>query len=361
MHKRIFNFSAGPATLPEKVLERVRGELLNYRGVGFSILEASHRSSEVKNIFTTCARNLLHALGLDNHYRVLFLHGGASTAFFQIPMNLLKPEDTVDYIETGSWVKKAIKEAKRFGNVNVAASSSAENFSFIPKKESLNFSANPKYIYLCSNNTIFGTQYKDFPYKDNVPLVGDFSSDILCFPRKLDKFGVIFAGAQKNLGPAGVTLVIIRENILASCSEDLPSMCSYKIHAENESLYNTPPVFAVYFIHYVLEWIEEMGGVAKIGEKNQQKADLIYHEVDSNSFYTGTANKEDRSIMNITFTLPSDELSKQFVSQAQEQSLDGLKGHRSVGGIRASMYNAFPLEGAQRLADFMKQFAAKYG
>lgn len=361
MNKRIFNFSAGPATLPEKVLERIKAELLNYRGRGFSILEASHRSPEVKEIFTACAEKILKGLGLGNNYQVLFLQGGASTAFFQIPMNLLKPEETADYIETGSWAKKAIKEAKRFGNVNVAATSVNDNFSFIPKDDAISFSANPKYIYLCSNNTIFGTQYQDFPRKNNVPLIGDFSSDILCFPRELDNFGLIFAGAQKNLGPAGVTVVIIRNDILSSCNEDLPAMCSYKIHAENNSLYNTPPVFAVYFIRYVLEWIEEMGGVAKIGEQNQKKASLIYHQIDDGNFYTGNANPKDRSIMNITFTLPNEDLSKQFIAQAEEQDLVGLKGHRSVGGIRASMYNALPLEGAEQLADFMKRFAKKHG
>ena len=361
MNQRIYNFSAGPATLPLPVLEKVQKELLNYQGTGFSILEASHRSSQVKDIFTTCANRLLKILQLEKNYKVLFLHGGASTAFFQIPMNLLKKEEVADYIETGAWVQKAIKEAKRFGQIHMAATSIAKNFSYIPRENELKFSPNPKYIYLCSNNTIFGTQYKQFPNSNNTPLIGDFSSDILCRPMNLNKFGLIFAGSQKNLGPAGTTVLIIRQDILEQCNEDLPSMCSYKIHQKNESLYNTPTVFAVYFINHVLEWIEEMGGVEKMGKLNEKKANLIYNEIDNDDFYTGTAEKKDRSIMNLTFTLPTDELSHEFILEAKKRRLDGLKGHRSVGGIRASMYNAFPLEGAQRLADFMRQFAQKNG
>ena len=373
MNQRIYNFSAGPATLPLSVLKKVQNELLNYQGAGFSILEASHRSSQVQDVFKTCAERLLKTMGLGENYKALFLHGGASTAFFQIPMNLLNKKDQADYIETGSWVQKAIKEAKRFAHIHIAATSVGKNFSFIPKEKELTFSQHPKYLYLCSNNTIFGTQYRQFPSLGDTPLIGDFSSDILCRPTDLSQFGLIFAGSQKNLGPAGVTVVIIRKDLLEQCNEDLPSMCSYKIHEKNESLYNTPTVFAVYFINYVLEWIEEMGGVEKIGKTNEEKARLIYNEIAEGSslaegsssaegsFYQGTAEKKDRSIMNLTFTLPSEELTQKFILEAKKQGLEGLKGHRSVGGIRASMYNAFPLEGAEKLADFMKQFAKKNG
>ena len=357
---RNYHFSAGPATLPEEVIIQAQDELLNYRRRGFSILEASHRSESVKETILSSAHRLLDLLGLDDRYRVLFLHGGASTAFFQIPMNLLKKGDRADYIETGLWVQKAVVEAKRFGEVHIAASSAKDHFRHIPKGDDLRFSLHPKYIYLCSNNTVFGTQYRDYPRLDDVPLVGDFSSDILSEPRDLSCFGLIFAGAQKNLGPAGVAVVIIREDILSQCSEDIPSMCSYKVHAKNESLYNTPPVFPIYFIEKMLLWIEGQGGLEAIGARNREKAHLVYEEIDRTDFYTGTSAKTDRSMMNVTFTLPTESLSKQFVEEAETQGLGELKGHRSIGGIRASMYNAFPVEGAKALAAFMRCFAQKY-
>ena len=354
---RIYNFSAGPAVLPEPVLKRIQKELLNYQGIGFSILEASHRSKEVKEIFAKAREKIKTTLGLDERFEVLFCHGGASSAFFQIPMNLLDQDTEADYIETGTWAKKAIKEAKRFGKINVSASSVQSNYSFIPKQLDLKLSSSAKYVYLCSNNTIFGTQYASFPETRGVPLVGDFSSDILCRAIDLSSFGIIFAGTQKNLAPSGAAVVILRKDILAQCKEDIPSMCSYKVHAENDSMFNTPPVFPIYFLNYVLDWIAEEGGLGEIEKKNREKAEILYHEIDRTDFYSGTAQKSSRSIMNITFTLPSEEQSAAFLRKAEAQRLVGLKGHRSVGGIRASMYNAFPIEGAQALAKFMRSFA----
>ena len=362
MNKSVFNFSAGPATLPQEILEKVGKEIINYQSQGFSILETSHRSKKVTEIFEETKEKLLNLLNLNKEkYQVLFLHGGASTAFYQIPMNLLSQDQTADYLETGSWAKKAIKEAKYFGNVHIASTSKEDNFKYIPTEDQINYSHNPKYIYLCSNNTIFGTQYQNFPIPPhNFPLIGDFSSDILCrHLERLDNFGIIFAGTQKNLAPAGMAVVIIRKDILSICNKNVPSMCSYKVHSDNNSLYNTPPVFVVYFLKYVLEWIERQGGLKIIEANNRKKASLIYNIIDQYEFYTGAANKKDRSIMNITFTLPSEELSDLFLKEAESLNLLGLKGHRSVGGIRASMYNAFPLEGAEKLANLMENFAKK--
>ncbi len=357
---RIYNFSPGPATLPEKVLKKIQKEFLNYQKKGYSIIEISHRSNLVKKIFENCKKDFIALLDLKNQYDILFLHGGASAMFAQIPMNLFTSKNQVaNYIETGTWVKKAIKEAKFFGKVNIAASSEKKNFSFIPKTKDLNIVKNALYTYICSNNTIFGTQWHQFP-KVKSPLIGDFSSDILSRKVKMSSFDIFFAGAQKNLGPAGVAILGIKKNILSKCREDIPSMYSYKVASKNQSCFNTPPVFAIYVMSYVLEWIKDLGGIKKIEEQNKQKSQAIYDTLDQYShIYHPTANKEDRSMMNITFTLPNKTLTSVFLKKAEQANFLGLKGHRSVGGIRASIYNAFPKQGIEEFTKFLKKFAKK--
>jgi len=354
MSKRVFNFSAGPAGLPYDVLKEAQEEFLDYNNIGASIVEISHRSKDFMAIIEGAQSKIKSLLNLGENYHVLFLQGVASSQFYMVPMNFVGKDNSVDYIDTGAWTKKAIKEAKLFTNVNVVASSSDKNYNYIPKNISLN--SNSKYTYLCSNNTIFGTQYKEFPKVDNY-LVGDFSSDVLSMKRDLSDFGIIFAGAQKNLGPAGVAIVIIRNDILKDLNENIPSMLSYKTHIDKSSMFNTPPVFPIYIINKVLDWIEKSGGVEAVEKNNIQKANLIYNQIDNNDIYTGVAEKDDRSNMNITFNLTTPELESKFIEEALKEDLYAIKGHRSVGGIRASVYNAMPIEGCQKLSDFMSRFA----
>lgn len=362
MRQRVFNFYAGPATLPLPVLEQVQRELLNFRSTGMSVMEISHRAKEYEALQQETELKLKELLNLNDGFRVLFLQGGASTQFAMVPMNFLSPGKTADYILTGSWAQKAQKEAVRFGNVHIAATTEDGNFTRIPRPDEIRLSAEPVYIHLTSNNTIFGTQWQSFPEFGEIPVVADMSSDILSRRFDARKFALIYAGAQKNLGPSGVTVVIIREDFLEKANKDLPTMFRYETHAKNNSLYNTPPTFSIYVLSLVLKWVEDMGGLEAIERVNREKAAVIYREIDSSEgFYRGHAAIESRSLMNITFRLPNEELEKKFVAEATAEGLIGLKGHRSVGGLRASIYNAMPMEGCRALASFMKEFRAKNG
>ncbi|MCR4416705.1 MAG: 3-phosphoserine/phosphohydroxythreonine transaminase [Ignavibacteria bacterium] len=360
MTNRVYNFNPGPAVLPEPVLKEVQENLMALPNVGMSILEISHRSSTFENILNETIENLRKLANIPSNYKILFLGGGASLQFSMVPLNLMPPKNKADYIVTGSWSKKAVKEAKRVGTVNIAASTEEENFKRIPKQEELKLDPDASYVHYTSNNTIYGTEWHYIPEVGNVPLVCDMSSDIFSYPFDVSKFGLIYAGAQKNLGPAGVTIVIIREDLLERSQDSLHTMLNYKIHADNNSLYNTPPVFGIYIIGLVVKWLLNLGGLEAIAKINEEKAKLIYDAIDnSNGFYRGHADKDSRSKMNITFRLPNEELEKKFVKEATEKGLVGLKGHRSVGGLRASVYNAFPIEGAKALVEFMKEFQQK--
>jgi len=360
MTNRVYNFNPGPAVLPEPVLKEVQENLMSLPGVGMSILEISHRSSTFENILNETIENLKKLGNIPDNYKIIFLGGGASLQFSMVPLNLMPPKNKADYIVTGSWSKKAVKEAKRVGTVNIVASTEDENFKRIPKQEELKLDPDSAYVHYTSNNTIFGTEWHYIPEVGDVPLVCDMSSDIFSYPFDVAKFGLIYAGAQKNLGPAGVTVVIIREDLLERSQDSLHTMLNYKIHAENNSLYNTPPVFGIYIVGLVAKWIINLGGLEAIAKINDEKARLIYDAIDnSDGFYRGHAEKDSRSKMNITFRLPNEELEKKFVKESTEQNLMGLKGHRSVGGLRASIYNAFPIEGVKALVEFMKEFRQK--
>ncbi|MGB9663990.1 MAG: 3-phosphoserine/phosphohydroxythreonine transaminase [Ignavibacteria bacterium] len=360
MTNRVYNFNPGPAVLPEPVLKEVQENLMSLPDVGMSILEISHRSSTFENILNETIENLRKLANIPQNYKILFLGGGASLQFSMVPLNLMPPKNKADYIVTGSWSKKAVKEAKRVGIVNIAASTEEENFRRIPKQEELKLDPNASYVHYTSNNTIYGTEWHYIPDVGQVPLVCDMSSDIFSYPFDVSKFALIYAGAQKNLGPAGVTLVIIRDDMLERSQDTLHTMLNYKIQAENNSLYNTPPVFGIYIVGLVAKWLLKLGGLEAIAKINDEKAKLIYDAIDnSNGFYRGHAEKDSRSKMNITFRLPNEELEKKFVKEATEKGLVGLKGHRSVGGLRASVYNAFPIEGAKALVEFMKDFQQK--
>jgi phosphoserine aminotransferase len=364
MEARIFNFSAGPAILPVKALEAAQRDLVALPGVGMSIMEISHRSKPADEVFAAADANLRTLLGLPSNYKILFLQGGASLQFSMVPMNLLRGEaKSADYILTGSWGDKAIKEAKKEGSPCVAWTGKADNYVRVPQNAELELDPKAAYVHYTSNETIQGVEFQSEPETGNVPLVCDASSDILSRPIQIEKYGLIYAGAQKNAGPAGLTLVIIREDIVERCAENLGSILSYRIHAENNSLYNTPPVFAIYMTLLVTKWlIEDIGGLAKMEERNRRKAGLLYDAIDaSGGFYRPHAQKDCRSIMNVTWRLPSEDLEKDFISEAKKQSLDGLKGHRSVGGIRASIYNAMPEEGVSALRDFMLDFQKRRG
>ncbi len=347
------NFYAGPAILPQEVLEKAKAELTSLNGIGLSVMEISHRSKDFDAIITSAEENFKKLLNIPDNYHVLFLQGGASQQFGMIPMNLLKG-GTADYVNTGAWAKKAIKEAKLFGNVNVVASSEDKNFSYIPKE--YNFTDDCEYVHITSNETIGGVQFNDFPDTGDIPLIADMSSDIMSKKLDISNFGLIYAGAQKNIGPSGVTLVIIRDDLVKNSADGITTMLSYKTHAEKKSLYNTPPSFGIYIIKLVTDWLIELGGLDEIEKINAEKAGLLYDKFDSGDFYNGTANKEDRSKMNVTFRLPSEELEKKFIEEATAAGFIGLKGHRSVGGCRASIYNALPLESVQELVKFMDEF-----
>ena len=358
---RIFNFSAGPAVLPVVVLEDVQRDLLTLPGVGMSILEISHRSRPFDEIIAGCEADLRSLAGIPDGYHVLFLQGGASLQFSMVPMNLLPSGGSADYIVTGAWSEKAVKEAKRVGGVKTAGSTAAGNFTRVPAQAELTLDPNAAYVHYTTNNTIFGTEFPYVPDVGAVPLVADTSSDMFSGPIDVSKYALIYAGAQKNLAPAGVTLVIIREDMVKRTPASLPTMLQYGVHVENKSLYNTPPVFAIYVMRLVLRWLIAQGGLKAIEERNTRKAGKLYAEIDRSAFYRGHAAKDSRSRMNVTFRLPDEELEKRFAKEATAAGLDGLKGHRSVGGLRASIYNAFPEAGVDALVQFMQEFERKNG
>ncbi len=358
---RIYNFNPGPAALPLEVLEQIQEELLDFAGSGMSIMEISHRSRWFDEVINDAVARVKRLLGLDERYHVLFCQGGASMQFCMVPMNFLSNGRKADYVNTGTWSTKAIKEARiQAKNIRVAASSEDRNFAYIPRQ--IEFDPEATYVHITSNNTIKGTQWADFPDTGKVPLVADMSSDIFSRPIDVEKFGLIYAGAQKNMGPAGVCLVIVRQDMLELIPEDLPTMLKYSTYVEKNSMFNTPPCFAIYTVQLVLKWLEEtIGGLDKMADLNRRKAELLYGFMDSNDFYRPTADKDSRSLMNVTFRLPTEELEQTFVAEALENGLGGLKGHRSVGGCRASIYNPTSLAAVEALVDFMETFAKKHG
>jgi len=358
---RVSNFSAGPAVLPVEVLEQAQRDLLSLPGVGMSILEVSHRSKPFEDILAGCEADLRKLGGIPDNYQVLFLQGGASLQFSMVPMNLMTAQSSADYVVTGAWSQKAVKEAKRVGGVKIAATTEGENFTRIPAQGELKLDPGAAYVHYTTNNTIFGTEFHYVPDTGSVPLVADASSDIFSRPIDVSKYALIYAGAQKNLAPAGVTLVIIRDDMLKRTPVSLPTMLQYGVHAENKSMYNTPPVYAIYIMRLVLGWLLKQGGLVEVARRNARKADKLYAAIDRTEFYRGHAAKDSRSRMNVTFRLPTEELEKKFAKDATAAGLDGLKGHRSVGGIRASIYNAFPEDGVDALVQFMTEFERRNG
>ena len=352
--KRVFNFAAGPSTLPVDVLKKAQNDLLDYNGTGMSVMEMSHRSADFDNIIKDAEKLMRELLNIPDNYSVMFLQGGASTQFAMIPLNLFGKNKKADYIVTGAWSKKAAQEADKYGKANIIASSEDKNYTFIPKVGS--FSSDADYVHITMNNTIYGTRYTWVPETGDIPLVADMSSNILSEKVDVSKYAVIYAGAQKNLAPAGVTLAIVRNDLIGKHMDITPTMLQYKIHADKGSLYNTPPCWTIYILKLVLEWAKALGGVEVLEANNKKKAAVLYDYLDNSDFYTGTAVKEDRSLMNVPFILPKDELNDKFLAGAKENDLIALKGHRSVGGMRASIYNAMPYEGVEKLVDFMKKF-----
>ena len=361
MTDRILNFSSGPAVLPLPVLERVQRDLVALPGVGMSVMEISHRSSTFEAIIGKAEADIRMLASIPDNYRLLFLQGGASLQFSMLPMNLLTTGTTADYLMTGTWADKAAKEARRVGTVHETGSTAADNFSRIPTDDECEFTPGAAYVHMTSNNTIEGTQWHRLPASGEAPLVSDASSDIFSRPIDVSKYGVLYGGAQKNLGPSGVTVVIIREDLLARSSSSLHTMLNYAVQAENGSLYNTPPAFGVYVLGLVVEWLIELGGLPAIAEINERKAGKLYAELDGTGFWRPTADKASRSRMNVTFRLASEDLEKAFVKESTAAGFDGLKGHRSVGGMRASIYNAFPESGIDRLVEFMRDFELRNG
>lgn len=355
MSDRIYNFSPGPAMLPLEVLQQAAGDVLNFDNSGIGICEISHRSKEFMNVAAQAEKLLRELLEIPDNYKVLFLQGGASSQFFMIPMNLLGSGKKATYLNTGTWSKKSIKEAKLFGEIDVAYSSEEEKFNRVPQDSEYTVADDSEYLYFVSNNTIYGTQFATMPESEKM-LISDMSSDILSRPIDVSKFGIIFAGAQKNMGPSGVTTVIIREDLLDRTPENIPTMLKYKTHADKDSMFNTPPTFPIYIVGKVLKWLKDNGGIKAMEERNREKAQQVYEVIDASDYYRGHVEKASRSMMNIAFNLPTPELEAKFIAEAAGQGLNGLKGHRSIGGCRASIYNAFPMEGITKLVEFMKEF-----
>lgn len=360
--KRAMNFNPGPAVLPLPVLQEMHEEFFDFAGTGMSILEISHRSAEYEKAHNEAITLMKEMLGIGDNYKIIFVGGGASTQFAHVPLNFLKEGQTADYVVTGAWAKKALKEAKLVGKTNVAATTEVDGkFTRIPKQNELKLTDGAAYVHITTNNTIFGTQYHYIP-ETKAPLIADMSSDFLWKPTDGNKFAMIYAGAQKNLGPAGVTVAIIRDDFLAQAKDGLPTMFSYKTHVENNSLYNTPPVFGIYIIGKVLNYLKKNGGLTAMEKLNRQKGDMLYNMIDKNAgFYKAPVDKDSRSYMNIVFRLPSEELEKTFVSEAKKLNMVGIKGHRSVGGIRVSTYNAVSLDWVKTICDFMAEFVKKNG
>ena len=356
---RVYNFAAGPSMLPEEVLKIAQKEMLDYRGTGMSVMEMSHRSKTFDEIIKEAASLLRTIMNIPQNYRVLFLQGGASTQFAMVPLNLFRKSRSADYMNTGSWSTKAIEEASRYGKVNVVASSKDKNFTYIPKFAKDMFNPGADYVHITTNNTIYGTRYTAFPDTGAVPLVADMSSNILSEAVDVSKFGLIYAGAQKNIAPAGLTVVIIREDLIGHAMDITPAMLDYKIHANKDSLYNTPPCYCIYIALLVFKWLLQIGGIPEMEKINREKAALLYDVIDNSKLYRGIARPENRSLMNVTFVLPSEELNQKFVKDSEKEGFVSLKGHRSVGGLRASIYNAFPLQGVKKLVDFMKKFESQ--
>ena len=356
---RVYNFSAGPAVLPEEVLQEAADEMLDYRGTGMSVMEMSHRSKAYDTIIKEAEADLRELMNIPDNYKVLFLQGGASQQFAMIPMNLMKNR-VADYIVTGQWAKKAYQEASLYGKANKIASSEDKTFSYIPDCSDLPISEDADYVYICENNTIYGTKFKTLPNTKGKPLVADVSSCFLSEPVDVTKYGVIYGGVQKNIGPAGVVIVIIREDLI---TEDVlpgtPTMLRYKIHADANSLYNTPPAYGIYICGKVFKWLKKMGGLEAMKERNEKKAKILYDYLDERKLFKGTVRKEDRSLMNVPFITGNEELDAKFVKEAKEAGFENLKGHRTVGGMRASIYNAMPIEGVEKLVEFMKKFEAE--
>lgn len=352
---RVYNFSAGPSCLPIEALEKAQKELISYGSSGMSVMEMSHRSSDFQTIIDECESLLRKLLKISDKYKVLFLQGGASTQFAMVPLNLYKNKKA-DYVLTGVWSKKAAKEAGRYGDVKIVASSEDKTFSYIPKLSADMFSKDADYVHITHNNTIYGTRYTTIPEVGNVPLVADMSSSILSQEIDVDKFGIIYAGAQKNMAPAGLTVAIVREDLIGNALDITPTMLNYQTHSDNGSMFNTPPTFAIYMCSLVCEWLDNLGGISEIQKINEYKAGLLYDFLDNSKMFKGTVAKEDRSLMNVPFVTDDDELNAKFIKEAKENGLVNLKGHRSVGGMRASIYNAMPVDGVKKLVEFMKKF-----
>lgn len=357
--ERVYNFSAGPAVLPEEVLKECQEEMMNYGGTGMSVMEMSHRSKAFESIINTAEADLRELMNIPDNYKVLFLQGGASLQFAMIPMNLMKNK-VADYIITGQWAKKAFEEAKMYGDAVAVVSSADETFSYIPDCSDLPIRDNADYVYICENNTIYGTKFKTLPNTKGKTLVADVSSCFLSEPVDVSKYGIIYGGVQKNIGPAGTVIVIIREDLI---TEDVlpgtPTMMKYKIHADNKSLYNTPPAYGIYVCGKVFKWLKAQGGLSVMKEKNEKKAGILYDFLDNSKLFKGTVRKKDRSLMNVPFVTGNEELDAKFIKEAQAAGFVNLKGHRSVGGMRASIYNAMPIEGVEKLVEFMKRFEAE--
>ncbi len=354
---RVYNFSAGPSTLPESVLRIAADEMMDYQGSGQSVMEMSHRSKTYDAIIKDCEALLREVMNIPSNYKVLFLQGGASSQFAMIPLNLMNGSGKADFLITGQWANKAYQEASRYGEAHVVASSKDKNFSYIPAWKAEDFTSDADYVHICLNNTIYGTRYTELPETGNVPLIADISSCALSEPIDVSKFGMLYAGAQKNMGPAGLTVVIIREDLIGNARDITPTMFNYQIHADNGSMYNTPPCYSIYICKLVLEWIKnEIGGLANMKDINEKKAAILYDFLDSSAMFKGTVEKKDRSLMNIPFVTGNEELDAKFVKEAAAAGFINLKGHRSVGGMRASIYNAMPIEGVEKLVAFMKAF-----
>nr|WP_316614801.1 3-phosphoserine/phosphohydroxythreonine transaminase [uncultured Ruminococcus sp.] len=354
---RVYNFSAGPSMLPESVLKTAAAEMLDYKGTGESVMEMSHRSKEYGEIINAAESLLREIMNIPDNYKVLFLQGGASTQFAAIPLNFMNGSGKADYVVTGQWAKKAAAEASRYGDVNIVASSADKTFSYIPKLDKSTFTPDADYFYICMNNTIYGTVYHELPDTGDVPLIADISSCFLSEPLDVTKFGMLYGGAQKNVAPAGVTICIIREDLLGKARDITPTMLNYQIHADNGSMYNTPPCYTIYIMKLVLEWIKnDIGGLEKMKELNERKAKILYDFLDSSELFKGTVVPEDRSLMNVPFVTGDTDLDAKFVAAAKEAGFINIKGHRTVGGMRASIYNAMPIEGVEKLVAFMKKF-----
>lgn len=353
---RVYNFSAGPSMLPEAVLEKAAKQMVNYEACGMSVMEMSHRSADYEAIIGNAESLLRELMHIPENYKVLFLQGGASSQFAMVPLNLMKKSKKADYVITGQWAKKAAQEASKFGTVNKVASSDDKTFTYIPKLDPSTFDKDADYFHITLNNTIYGTRYTTLPETGDVPLVADASSNILSEPIDISRFGILYAGAQKNMGPAGVTVAIIREDLITRAIEGAPTMFDYKIHADNGSMYNTPPTYSIYVCMLVYEWLKSLGGVEAMYAINKEKAQILYDYLDNSSMFKGTVVKEDRSLMNVPFVTGDDDLNAKFIKEAKAKGFVNLKGHRTVGGMRASIYNAMPVEGVKALVEFMKKF-----